>query len=103
MKIKTSELTGAALDWAVMKATGTKRMLGTFKPSTNQEEGGEIIDQEGIATYPQGGRHSSGVWFACILSSALNAIQGPTRLIAAMRCFVRSKLGDEVEVPGELI
>lgn len=28
--------------------------------------------------------------------------QGPTTLIAAMRCYVASKLGDEVEVPEEL-
>ena len=28
--------------------------------------------------------------------------EGETRLIAAMRCFVASKLGDEVEVPDEL-
>lgn len=28
---------------------------------------------------------------------------GPTPLIAAMRCFVASKLGDEVEVPDELL
>jgi hypothetical protein len=27
---------------------------------------------------------------------------GPTPLIAAMRCYVASKLGDEVEVPNEL-
>lgn len=28
---------------------------------------------------------------------------GPTPLIAAMRCLVASKLGDEVEVPEELV
>ena len=28
---------------------------------------------------------------------------GPTPLIAAMRCFCCSKLGDEVEVPDELL
>ena len=27
---------------------------------------------------------------------------GPTPLIAAMRCYVISKLGEEVEVPDEL-
>jgi hypothetical protein len=27
---------------------------------------------------------------------------GPTPLIAAMRCFVTSKLGDEVDIPEEL-
>jgi hypothetical protein len=28
---------------------------------------------------------------------------GPTPLIAAMRCYVASKLGDEVDVPEELM
>ena len=32
-----------------------------------------------------------------------NAMLGPTPLIAAMRCFVASRLGDEVEVPEELV
>jgi hypothetical protein len=27
---------------------------------------------------------------------------GPTSLIAAMRCYVASKLGDEIEIPKEL-
>jgi hypothetical protein len=27
---------------------------------------------------------------------------GPTPLIAAMRCYVASKLGDEVDIPEEL-
>ena len=27
---------------------------------------------------------------------------GKTKLIAAMRCYVASKLGDEVEIPEEL-
>ena len=29
--------------------------------------------------------------------------RGPTKLIAAMRCYVASKLGDEVDVPEELL
>ncbi len=28
---------------------------------------------------------------------------GPTPLIAAMRCYVASKLGDEVDIPEELL
>jgi hypothetical protein len=32
-----------------------------------------------------------------------NVQYGPTPLIAAMRCYVASKLGDEVEVPDELL
>ena len=40
----------------------------------------------------------------CEIHAATNDgwLCGPTPLIAAMRCFVASKLGDEVEVPDEL-
>jgi hypothetical protein len=31
-----------------------------------------------------------------------NGFWGDTPLIAAMRCFVTSKLGDEIEIPEEL-
>jgi hypothetical protein len=30
-------------------------------------------------------------------------MHGHTPLIAAMRCYVASKLGDEVEIPDELL
>jgi hypothetical protein len=29
-------------------------------------------------------------------------VVGPTPLIAAMRCYVASKMGDEIELPEEL-
>lgn len=41
-------------------------------------------------------------WGECFQIDA-DAVQGPTPLIAAMRCFVASKLGDEVDVPEELL
>lgn len=34
---------------------------------------------------------------------AVDDAEGPTPLIAAMRCYVASKLGDEVDIPEELI
>jgi hypothetical protein len=33
----------------------------------------------------------------------LTRAEGPTPLIAAMRCYVASKLGDTVEIPEELL
>lgn len=92
MKIKTSELTGAALDWAVAKCEGIRKpdLVGGFdgignysepwEPSTNWSQGGPIIEREAAQ-------------YECF---------GPTPLIAAMRCYVASKLGDEVEIPDEL-
>ena len=116
MKIKTSELTDAALDWAVQEieyqrmvaegehvkqwALDDHRAGVSINPySTDWLWGGPILDRERItirqwtdmpvihAYMP----HDGAPWGA-----------GPTALIAAMRCFCRSKLGDEVEVPEEL-
>jgi hypothetical protein len=49
----------------------------------------------------------NGMWMGSIggctdLDMPLYQEHGPTPLIAAMRCFVASKLGDEIEIPKEL-
>ena len=49
----------------------------------------------------------NGTWMGSIggctdLDMPLWQEHGPTPLIAAMRCYVASKLGDEVDVPDEL-
>ena len=114
MKIKTSELTGAALDWAVAKCEGHKvnvgfrnltytpkgkRTLYAYTPSTNWTQGGPIIEREKIASNYSAKRDC---WFAESYDEK-HVEAGPTPLIAAMRCYVASKLGDEVEVPDELL
>jgi len=59
--MKTSELQGAALDYAVAIGVGlvsdeTPRYAGnieySFKPSTNWQDGGPIIEREGITITP---------------------------------------------------
>jgi hypothetical protein len=113
MKIKTSELTGAALDWAVAqiesgagpdKAEKQWRYFGrVFHPSTDWAQGGPIIDREGISTVQQG---DAADWVASVYNHNEDDwhlhTTGPTPLIAAMRCYVASKLGDEVDVPEGL-
>jgi hypothetical protein len=104
MKMKTSELTGAALDWAVAKCEGKRDndfgwWWDNYKPSTDWAQSGPIIERERIETrYDRTGRFSE-PWIAATLE---RMIIGPTPLIAAMRCYVASKLGDEVEIPEEL-
>jgi hypothetical protein len=114
MFIKTSELQGPALDWAVAKCEGLMQgqiaidgvSRGFYKPSTDWAQGGPIIEREKVSI-----RHdpkdARGAWYAVqglhrFLSPYYKG-SGPTPLIAAMRCYVASKLGDEVEVPDELI
>jgi len=98
MKIKTNELSGAALDWAVGQADECD--LAPVEYSTKWEFGGPIIEREGIDLQYQGGE--TDVWAADIFN-ADSMIYGDTPLIAAMRCYVASKLGDEVEVSDELL
>jgi len=135
--MKTAELTGAALDWAVACAKGMSFPSlkfceypddhpwvlfpdGTIRsaweipsnamsrqydytywsPSADWAQGGLIIERERI---------SIRYWANTALIHAYmphgNAEwgEGSTPLIAAMRCFVASKLGDEVDIPKELM
>ena len=103
MKIKTSELTGPALDWVVAKCEGNNISFSVRGPSgqwemysTNWSQGGPIVERECISM-----EHS--VKYDWIASQKGPCSIGPTPLIAAMRCYVASKLGDEVDVPDELI
>jgi hypothetical protein len=105
--MKTSELTGAALDWAVAKCGGGGNFPESFKNahaigrsnySTNWAQGGPIIEREGIGM-GFGVGIDSDQWEA---GYATPEETGPTPLIAAMRCYVASKLGDEIEIPKEL-
>ena len=112
--IKTNELTGAALDWAVAKCEGHVRPDGGFyagqqgrpltRYSTDWSQGGPIIERGRIGVWPSDSME--GMWAARpdykFYPERLPPAYGPTLLIAAMRCYVASKLGDTVEVPAEL-
>lgn len=114
MKINTSELQGPALDWAVAKCEGVINgdaldigfvLEGGYTPSSNWAQGGPIIEREKISIEYMPGAGDAGldVWIATrIEGSSVSEEQGPTPLVAAMRCFVASHLGDEVDVPEEL-
>lgn len=114
--MKTSELTGLKLDWAVAKCEGIElengcynrllvdgrmskgqSMLVPFKPSADWQQGGAIIARERIELMPT----SHTEWDAYKQNQHIPNT-GATPLVAAMRCYVASKLGDEVEVPTEL-
>ncbi len=109
--MKTAELTGVALDWAVAKceelsdrdnaATWLKDYLIGFSTrySTNWSQGGPIIERWEIDLNIAGIR----TWRAKTISlGRLYDATGQTPLIAAMRCYVASKLGDTVDIPKEL-
>lgn len=104
--MKTEDLQGAALDWAVAKCEGnggvwyeTDKDPIPFTPSTDWAHGGPIIEREKMQLWI-GLR-----WNASMESSSINPAEfesGPTPLIAAMRCYVASKFGEEIDIPKEL-
>ena len=126
---QTQDLIGAALDWAVAKCEGHKPVftrhwvtpshpedprrvcvpapswVQPFEPSTNWAQGGPIIDKEAHNLF----KHNGGTEWCCACNvprdgyTAIVTADGPTPLIAAMRCYVASKLGPTVEVPEELV
>ena len=93
--MKTSELTGKALNWAVGKAEGLDGWLAPVNYCGKWEHGGPIIEREKITLEWTGED-----WMAYIKHD--DEFFGPTPLIAAMRCYVASKLGAEIDLPKEL-
>lgn len=105
--MKTNDLMGATLDWAVAKCEGMDYLsahqdglaVEYFSYSTEWSRGGPIIEGEKIEICPVG----NGEWRAQLFGQGdLHRHYGPTPLIAAMRCYVASKMGDTVEVPPDL-
>lgn len=120
--MKTSELSGVALDWAVAKCekhevkfecnllffSDKLQMLDygiVYRPSEDWEYGGPIIEREVISigkhTWDDDGVISWGASKSSLFQGAPFST-GQTPLIAAMRCYVASKLGEEVEIPEEV-
>jgi hypothetical protein len=108
--MKTCELSGHALDWAVAKAEGyidnpdswlyhsLSTSINSYYPSINWSLSGPIIDREKISVYP----HPDNATWMVNLANIRFCCDGPTPLVAAMRCFVSSKLGSEVRIPEVL-
>lgn len=121
MKVETSQMTGPALRWAVAKCEGVLlngEVLflfdgtgGGYNYDTDWSQAGPIIERKKIRVSPNMG----GSWSAQIRHTTSHPLvshpilagwtnkAGPTPLVAAMRCYVASKLGDEVEIPDELL
>jgi hypothetical protein len=127
IEMKTNELEGKALDWAVAMAEGAKPerphdgqvsfgsahlLCGSdqergfhapfYSPSTNWNQGGSLIEPNRISLML---RHD-GWWIACVynINDEAEYMQlSDCPLEAAMRCLVASKLGDTVQVPKELL
>lgn len=117
--VKVSEVDGVVLDYLVAKAQGLTPTVhvnqfgyvvlpnipGSY--SGDWKYGGPIIDREKISITIYDNERSSAWFYSPGLAQSGHdetflRIYGPTPLVAAMRLYVRWKLGDEVEVPDEL-
>lgn len=119
--IRTANLTGAALDWAVAEATGLDPIIypsiyGTgprvfvaqglervrCRPSTDWSQCGPLIQQHSVSMHcPQ---YEGDCWAAWLISPEGDVAQGgESALIAACRALVASMRGDSVTVPTELL
>lgn len=116
-EVKTTELAGDGLDWAVAKAVGEQLVkyggcfcLATefdgcgepsgYSPSTDWSQGGPLIEKYTIGVDLE----RDGLWVATPPNWNEETIQyGSTPLIAACRAIVAAKLGGVVSVPSELV
>ena len=118
--MKTSELTGNALNWAVAVCEGftdydpdTETMMpprkgygrvnfDEYSYSTDWAQGGPIIEREGLQLRKRNDFHFPAPFWQAGQWSDITLMPGPTPLVAAMRCYVASKLGDNTTIPEEL-
>ena len=124
-KIKTSELQGAALDWAVAEAVGVEVDIRAESPCKVHDSGGVWLQPTARRPYMpssnwgQGGplieayhvdleSNLADEWAGSVAAEDPGgdprwiSKTGPTPLIAACRAIVAAKMGDEVDVPEEL-
>jgi hypothetical protein len=121
IEVQVSTLTGPALDWAVAQCERQDVWIGALRkelwhdktwdgdrgiycPSDNWEQGGPIIERERIEL--RFGDADAEEWiaeFSWHSSSSPAEGVGSTPLVAAMRCYVASKMGDTIFVPEELL
>lgn len=125
IEVKTADLAGHALDWAVAQAEGldahlvppqynvpwrvfwTKRGQALewnqiYNPHEKWEITGPLIDKHNVSLHcPQ---HEGDFWAAWITNSGKDVVQGADNaLSAACRAVVAHRLGGTVRVPKELL
>lgn len=118
--MKTNELSGMALDYAVAKCKGVNEKAflqfyegdvednepPEFHYSTDWALGGAIIEREKISLVWMQFSDEQ-YWLASIDVGSPEApkeceMRGANPLETAMCCYVASKLGDEVQIPEEV-
>jgi hypothetical protein len=129
IEVKTRDLIGAALDWAVAKAEGHDPIVMPFKnsagaavyhapwaktegiryqPSTDGQQGTPLVERfrphiNPIFYNDEPAWECWSGWDLDNRSIKTDHVYGPTLLIASMRCYVSSKHGETLQVPALLL
>ncbi|MBV1814503.1 DUF2591 domain-containing protein [Pseudomonas viridiflava] len=111
VEVKTADLVGAALDWAVAKVEGDKRLQTTRRQfglnvpvrvvpnySTHWNHIGPLIEKFRVSII-----YSDETCDPCAWTDSTAPWHGSTSLVAACRAIVASVLGETVSVPKELL
>lgn len=126
--VKTNELAGAVLDWAVAQVDGALSDAAweydnsecyyshcdtaegdsvVWSPSTEWEQGGALIEKFGLGVCkfyePVDGAVTDGNWWAALSPDDTIRFDAPLPLIAAMRVIVGMKFGGSVDIPAVLV
>lgn len=122
IEVKTAELVGPALDWAVAQCEGVEtcwrygrelarihdfhgsrlieEIRPIYSPSTTWKQGGPLIDKHKVSIAYHNGPGCTPM--ACLHDTHPAFECGRTILIAACRAIVAAKLGKSVRVPRRL-
>lgn len=116
VEVRTADLLGEALDWAVAKAVSRDVSILSsgvvvrgdnveggcpWSPSTDWSQGGPLINKHDWALpYRATSRYHIGKYEACTPGGFPK--NGETPLISACRAIVAAEYGDLVSVPAEL-
>ncbi|MCU7217514.1 hypothetical protein [Pseudomonas sp. VE 196-7] len=99
VSVRTEELTGPALDWAINAIEGDEQPVAGQLDLFTQLDAEQLITKYGV--WVDVGHHHS--WLADMANDPFSRQAGETRTIAVFRAVVFAKRGATVKVPAELI
>lgn len=112
MKLKTLKLQWDILDYFVAKAqwshiytddASCMQIARRQHYSTSWEAAGRIIESECIELRHNPDLAGRNIAWLAVYPRQNKGTNGTTPLVAAMRCYVRAKFGDEVDIPQEFV
>lgn len=122
MKLATKTLAGKPLSWAVAHALRMSPVVRdgevflhgveAWDPASDAKQAIAVMENDGVALQPRMKMRGCSVlgvesWLACNGKNYGGLIRyygdGPTMVLAGLRCVIQARLGDTVDVPESLI